>query len=246
MSSESRPYTVRHLGDAVALAAALGCQQGRVEGTAGDVGVAAANLVVVPTGQACTPTGKHFEHRSFSCAACHLAAGALCFDPAAAGSTASFDAVTKSCSSIACHGTAAGTFTYSSWDWGLDQAVDVTVPYGGSGGVQANWYADSVGGCTACHGYPPTYNGQPYVWHSGAHGNGIPNGNACQLCHPDATGAYVFGGPPSFVGTSGGMIASCAPGTYCSAPGTITDSSLHRNGVLNVSPRWGSACLGCH
>lgn len=238
----TRSVSVRHLASALAALALVGCQQGAASAAASGL----TSDHVVPTGQACTPTGKHLEHGSFACATCHQAAGAMCFDAAVAGSAATFDAVTKSCSSIACHGTAAGTFTYSAWDWGADQAVNVTVPYGGSGGAQASWYAAAGGGCTACHGYPPTYNGVAYPWHSGAHGGGIPDGNACQLCHPDATGAYVFGGPPSYASTSGGLIASCPAGAYCAAPGTITDPSLHRNGVLNVSPRWGSACIGCH
>lgn len=241
MSRKGRRYAVRLLMVA-ALLGAVACQQAAVAGG----GEALTADHVVPTGQACTPTGKHLLHASFSCATCHQAGGALCFDAAVAGATAAFDAVTKTCSSVACHGTTAGTFTYTSWDYSTDQPVSVSVPYGGSGGAQASWYAPSGGGCTACHGYPPTYNGVPYVWHSGQHGGGIPNGNACQLCHPDATGAYVSGGPPSYAGTSGGLIASCPPATYCAAPGTITDPALHRNGVLNVSPRWSSACTGCH
>ncbi len=242
MSHAARTYTLRHVAAVAAIVAALGCQQGGVEVAGGGL----TSDHVVPTGQACTPTGKHFEHRSFACAACHQAAGALCFDPAAAGSTAAFDPVAKTCSSIACHGTAAGTFTYSTWDWSTDSPSSNTVPYGGSGGQQADWYAASGSGCSACHGYPPTYNGVPYPWHSGMHGGGIPNGNACQLCHPDATGAYVYGGPPSYAGTSAGLIASCPAGTYCSAPGAITNPALHRDGVLNVSPQWGAACYGCH
>jgi hypothetical protein len=201
---------------------------------------------VVPTGQSCSPTGKHFEHRSYACAACHQCAGAVCFDAAVAGPTAAFDATTKNCSNVACHGAVAGTFTYQVWDWGIEDFVQVTVPYGDAGGSAVNWYAPPGQGCNGCHGYPPKYNGVAYPWHTGTHGQNIPNGNNCKLCHPDAAGAYVYGGPPSFVSTSGGLITSCPPGTYCSAPGAITNPSLHRNGRLDVTPAWTSSCFGCH
>jgi predicted CxxxxCH...CXXCH cytochrome family protein len=239
------------LGRASVMSAALlvfGCGgEGTLGETSAEGGLTADH--VIPTGQACVPTGKHLEHRGFACATCHMCAGTVSFDGAVAGATAAFDANTKTCSSVACHGVPAGTFTYYTYDWGSETTVAVTVPYGGpAGGSQSspNWYATAGLGCNACHGYPPTYNGVPYVWHSGMHGYGISNGNTCQLCHPDATGAYVSGGPPSYASTSGGMIASCAPGTTCSAPGSITNASLHRNGTLNVSPNFGSACIGCH
>jgi hypothetical protein len=202
---------------------------------------------VVSTGQACTPTGKHFEHRAYACTTCHMCAGTLSFDPAVAGSAATFDAVAKSCSSVACHGVPAGTFTYTVWDYSLDAPVDVTVPYGGSASsTPANWYATGAANCSVCHGYPPTYQGSAYTWHSGQHGLGIPNGNTCQLCHPDATGAYIYGGPPDYSTTSGGLITSCPSGTFCSAPGAITNPTLHANGTLNVTPAWASWCYNCH
>lgn len=201
---------------------------------------------VFPAGQ-CTPTGKHAEHSSFACATCHQCGGTLSFDASIAGTTAVFDASAKNCSNVACHAVPAGTFTYNKYDWGTEEVYQVTVPYGGSqGSASANWYAESGASCGACHGYPPKYNGGAYPWHSGMHGSGIQNGNACQLCHPDASGAYVYGGPPSYVGTSGGLISACEPYTYCSAPGTITNSSLHGNGTLDVSPRFTSVCFGCH
>jgi hypothetical protein len=125
--------------------------------------------------------------------------------------------------------------------------VPTTVPYGGAGGSgAANWYATGSTGCNVCHGYPPKYNGVAYAWHTGMHGYNMNSGNACQLCHPDVTGAYVYGGPPSFTNTSAGMITSCAPYTYCSAPGTITNGSMHGNGTVDVSARFASQCYGCH
>jgi hypothetical protein len=166
------------------------------------------------------------------------------FDATIAGPSAAFDATTKNCSSVKCHSVSSGTFTYSSWDWGLDQPVDVTVPYGGSAGSgSANWYAAGSSSCNACHGYPPTYNGTAYPWHSGSHGITVSNGNTCQLCHPDVTGAYVYS---AYLSSSGGMISSCPTGTYCAAPGTITVPASHGNGTVDVTPQWSNKCFGCH
>lgn len=245
MGSEARKVWARILVAASAGLALGACQQQQTAAVADPAALTADR--VFPTGQSCSPTGKHLEHGSVACATCHQCAGGLCFDAGVAGATAAFDPITKNCSSIACHTVAAGTFTYSVWDWGADAPVDVTVPYGGtSGSTPPNWYAASGAGCGGCHGYPPTYNGVAYPWHSGTHAYGISNGNACQLCHPDAAGAYVFGGPPSYAPTSAGLVASCAPATYCSGPGSITRPALHRNGVVDVQPAWTSACIGCH
>lgn len=234
-------------GAAAAMALLAGCEQ-QPQGEGGPaVATASAALTqgqVVPTGQVCTPTGKHDKHAGFACTTCHMCAGTLSFNPAVAGASAAFDATTKNCSNVACHAVPAGTFSYTTWDWGLDQAVTVTVPYGGQAGSgAANWYATGTSSCDACHGYPPKYDGVAYPWHSGIHGITVGNGNTCQLCHPDATGAYVYA---PYVGSSGGLISSCPPGTYCSAPGAITNPSLHGNHALDVSPNWKSACFGCH
>jgi predicted CxxxxCH...CXXCH cytochrome family protein len=207
---------------------------------------------VLATGAACVPTGAHAKHGLVtSCTTCHACAGTLQFaspGPAVgAGQPApTFDATAKTCSNVACHAVTSGTYTYSVWDWGADDLVWVSVPYGGAGGGgPVNWYAaPGTGGCSACHGYPPAYNGTRYAWHSGMHGINISNGNACQLCHPDATGAFVYG--PTYVPTSAGLITSCPSGTYCSAPGTIINASMHGNGVMDVSAAFRSACLGCH
>ena len=83
------------------------------------------------------------------------------------------------CSSTYCHGNYAGSFTYGTWDWGLDQpGPDVTVNYTGSRGSPV-WTGGAMA-CDSCHGNPPR-NG---TWHSGSHGGG----NQCELCHPDASG----------------------------------------------------------
>lgn len=227
-----------------------GCeQQGQGGGELATAGTAAALTQdrVIPTGQVCAPTGKHAQHSGVACATCHQCGGTLSFNATVAGANAAFDATTKNCSNVACHAVPAGTFTYYTYDWGADQLVPTTVPYGGAvGSATANWYATGSASCNVCHGYPPKYNGTAYAWHSGLHGLGTGGGNACQLCHPDATGAYVYGGPPSYTGTSAGMITSCEPYTYCAAPGTITNPSLHGNGTVEVSARFTSVCIGCH
>jgi predicted CxxxxCH...CXXCH cytochrome family protein len=175
---------------------------------------------------ACTPTGAHTAHGAFACTVCHKVAGRLVFDksgPAyAVGQPApTFDATSKTCSNVACHTVAAGTFTYSAWDWGLDQPVDVTISYGGSSARQTpSWYTTGAATCTACHDDPP----RNYVWHSGNHGGQGPTGdrNQCQFCHPDASS------PGNGIGD------------------TITNPSLHANGVVNVQANFTSACFGCH
>lgn len=230
-------------GLATALVLAVGCEQGQLA-RSGSSGDALTYEHVVTTGQVCAPTGKHDTHRSYACSACHQCAGTLSFDAAVAGPSAAFDANTKSCSSVACHAVPAGTFTYPVWDWGCDCQSYTTVSYGGAAGTGTpNWYAPAgASGCSACHGYAPTFNGTAYVWHSGMHGGTLTDGNTCQLCHPDVTGAYVAAG---YAGTSGGLIASCTTG-FCSAPGTITDPTRHGNGTVDVAPKWGSRCFGCH
>lgn len=223
---------------------------GEEEGAGGPVSSSSAALTqqqVVPTGQACAPTGKHLEHRAYGCATCHQCEGTVSFDGSVAGANAAFDATAKTCSNVACHATPTGTYTYSKWDWGLEDMVQVSIPYGGGTPPTADWYAAPGEGCGVCHGYPPKYNGAAYTWHSGVHGGSTTQmANTCQLCHPNATGAYVYGGPPSRLATTGGLITSCAPGTYCSAPGVITNPSLHGNGTIDVAPGWTSACGNCH
>jgi hypothetical protein len=202
----------------------------------------------------CGPTGGHEKHGGYGCTVCHKFAGRVVFDSSGpaygTGTRPSFDANTKSCQNVACHGqTVVGTFTF--WQMGGDgEEVQASVPYSsdGSGGTPS-WYATGGGNCRGCHGYPPTSNGQRYPWHTGAHANATTAyANTCQLCHPGEAGAYVYGGPPSRLGTTGGLITSCAPGTYCSAPGTITNPSLHGNGVVDVrvNRAWMIRCYFCH
>ncbi|GEJ57060.1 hypothetical protein AMYX_18010 [Anaeromyxobacter diazotrophicus] len=83
-----------------------------------------------------------------------------------------------SCSATYCHGNYAGTFTYSNWDWSLDQpGAPIVVSYAGKGSAPA--WSDGAMACDSCHANPPRTGS----WH-GAH----QGGSACQVCHPDAIG----------------------------------------------------------
>jgi predicted CxxxxCH...CXXCH cytochrome family protein len=88
------------------------------------------------------------------------------------------------CSSTYCHGAYSGSFTYTTWDWGLDAPVYVTISYAGQR-ASPTWGGTAT--CGSCHGAPPA---DGHVWHSGSHGGG----NDCKLCHPDA--AFDASGTP--------------------------------------------------
>jgi predicted CxxxxCH...CXXCH cytochrome family protein len=178
---------------------------------------------------ACTPTGAHAKHGAYACSVCHKVAGRLAFDrtgPAyGTGIPApSFDAAAKTCTNVACHSVAPGTYSYY-FPGGDGEPVLNVVSYGGGPPRPTpSWYATGVS-CTACHDDPPR-NGSTgsNSWHSGNHGSQGPTGarNQCQLCHPDATS------PGNGIGD------------------TITNPALHANGVATVQGRFTSQCFGCH
>jgi hypothetical protein len=186
---------------------------------------------VLPTGPTCSPSGGHGKHAPFACATCHVCGGVLSFDPAGPAVAPgmplpSFDATTKTCASVACHGMYSGTFTY--WRQGGDgEAEQNTVSYQGSGGNTPSWYASGLG-CGACHGNPP----RNFVWH-GNHSTTNSGLNDCQLCHPDAVGL-------NGVGTALSTATNCGP------TANLPCATLHRNGVVDVQPRFKSTCFGCH
>ena len=193
--------------------------------------------VCVDGDPSCTPTGAHGApttvpsgHSAYDCKVCHKVGGRLSFNksgPAySVGKPApTFDATTKTCSNIACHGVPSGTFSYY-FPGGDGEPVLNTVNYGGSTiVVTPSWYATGSSACGACHGNPPV-NGSngSNAWHSGYHGNGGPTSpqNQCQFCHPDAS----------------------SPGN--GAGDTITNPTLHANGMVNVQATFKSSCFGCH
>ena len=233
MAHTSRRRELVSVFAVLALLGLSGCGEDAADGSAPVTGRAATRPAALTQDESCldgdplcTPTGAHAKHAAFACSVCHKVAGRLVFDrngPAyAVGSPApTFDATAKTCSNVACHGVAAGTFTYTSWDWGLDQPVPTTVSYGGAVNTTPSWYTTGAAGCTACHGDPPK---DGFVWHSGNHGGQGPTGdrNQCQFCHPDASS------PNNGIGD------------------TITNPALHANGTVEVTPVWTSACFGCH
>lgn len=194
--------------------------------------------VCVDGDPSCTPTGAHggpasqpSGHFAFDCRVCHKVGGRLSFDKAgpayAVGKPApSFDATTKTCSNIACHGVPSGTFSYYFPGGGDGEPVLNTVSYGGTTMIATpSWYSTGSTACGACHGDPPS-NGSngSNVWHSGYHGGGGPATpqNQCQFCHPDASS------PGNGVGD------------------TITNPLLHANGTVNVQVTFKSSCFSCH
>jgi CxxxxCH...CXXCH motif protein len=192
---------------------------------------------VLPTGGLSTPTGAHgggtdtAKHSVFACTVCHYVGGVLQFDPAGPAVNSSypapvFDATAKSCSNVACHTVAPGTFSYYFSVDGNGDPVLYTVNYGGGAPRPTpSWYATGAVACTACHDDPPL-NGSTgsNAWHSGYHANQGPTGpdNQCQFCHPDASS------PNNGIGD------------------TITNPTLHDNGVVNVQAKFTNICFNCH
>jgi predicted CxxxxCH...CXXCH cytochrome family protein len=217
---------------ALALLVASGCGQETPppENGLASQGSALTQDHVIPTGEVCAPTGAHGKHAPFSCTTCHVCGGVLQFDPngpavGAGQPPPSFDATAKTCSNVACHSVPSGTFTYAAWDWGCDCPVEVSVPYGGSGGnVTPSWYTTGGAGCIGCHGNPPVN----YTWH-GSHGGG----NQCELCHLDAV-------------SSGGVATGLNPAMNCGPNRNQSCAAFHANGTLDVTPQFKSSCIGCH
>ncbi len=201
---------------------------------------------------ATSATGAHFKHAPFDCKVCHMVGGVLCFDPngpaTGPAGTPSFDATTKSCSNIKCHGVPAGTFSYyypgDEYDAdGYPIPVLKTVNiYGNTGGTTPSWYSTG-GGCAACHGNPPAYGTDgSNAWHSSFHANnqyvGSINANACELCHNDPTVPYGTWVPIAFSAVG-------SDGKYHGYQ-INTATTQHANGGPVVLARFVSQCFGCH
>ncbi len=204
-------------------------------------------------------TGAHPKHSGFDCKVCHMVGGVMCFDPSgpahnAAYGDPTFDATAKTCTNVACHTVAPGTFSYYYPGDEVDAdgypiPVLKTVHYGGGTPQPTpSWYtAPGTAGCTACHGNPP-YPPLPAsdgsnAWHSGSHANnqnvGAINPNACELCHNSTAVPYGTWVPVAFssVGTDGKYHG------YQINPAAITQ---HANGTATVNAKFVSQCFGCH
>jgi hypothetical protein len=104
----------------------------------------------------------------------------------AGGAQPVWDRGAGTCATAYCHGNYSGTYTYSYWDYSIEDLVYVDVPYAGSNATPL--WTDAAMTCGSCHGDPP-----PGEWHAASHGS-IDRHRECQLCHPDATGANATGG----------------------------------------------------
>ncbi len=208
----------------------------------------------------CTPTGAHAKH-SPTCSVCHKVAGTLSFDPAGPAYNAnygspSYNATGKSCSNVACHTVAPGTFSYyfpgdeTDAD-GYPIPVLKTVHYGGGTPPPTpSWYSTGQG-CSACHGnapYPSTLEG-PDTWHSSFHANnqnvGPINPNACELCHNSTAvpnGTWV---PVAFSSNTSPPLTQ-ADGKYHGYQINPAATGQHANGTATVSAYFRSACFNCH
>jgi hypothetical protein len=203
---------------------------------------------------ACQPTGAHAKH-SPTCSVCHKVAGTLSFDPSGPAYNASygyptFDAGAKTCTNVACHTVAPGTFSYyfpgneTDAD-GYPIPVLKTVHYGGGAPPPTpSWYSTGAG-CTACHGnppYPSTLEG-PDTWHSSFHANnqnvGSINPNACELCHNSTAVPYGTWVPVAFSAVG-------ADGKYHGFQINPAATGQHANGTATVLGRFVSQCFNCH
>jgi predicted CxxxxCH...CXXCH cytochrome family protein len=182
--------------------------------------------------------GAHTKHMatalmgSLDCGACHVEPT----DALSPGHIVSGDSIaTVTWGDMAVHGgtqpswdrsagTCASTYCHGNYSgvyayfvWDWG-AEDLVPMYAPYSGARATpGWADGPVTCGSCHGNPPAASG---TWHTRYHGN-LGYQRDCQTCHPDAKSV-------NGVGTE------------------ITNPALHINGVVEVTPRWTSACWGCH
>lgn len=180
------------------------------------------------------PHALHMTTGGAQCTDCHVGGALHAFGPIAyaPGQPApSFDLVTRTCSNVACHMVPAGVYTFTTYDWGLDDGTLVynQVTYGGVPVTTPPWESATTGGCIACHGSPPSPSSGS--WHSGRHGF-AGSMNECSLCHRDV------------VRVDGVLALSSA--TNCGPSRTESCAALHRNGTVDVMPTWKSTCFYCH
>lgn len=210
------------------------------------VALAGCGQDVSPGGEAVSdlvaPVDPHLTHRvngGTTCNDCHCR-GTGCVSPnvyllsfaptaiAPGRPLPTFDLATQTCSNVACHMVPAGTFSY--WSVGGDgEAIEAQVPYGGVPVTTPPWDSATTGSCRACHGAPPSPSAG--TWHGGQHGSTAAM-SECSVCHPDV------------VKVNGVLEISAA--STCGPTRTASCAALHRNGVVDVAPRWSSRCFGCH
>jgi predicted CxxxxCH...CXXCH cytochrome family protein len=106
--------------------------------------------------------------------------------------------------------------TYAYWAIGGDGEPYVKEAAYGGPVTTPPWTEAMRGACRACHASPPSPAAG--AWHSPTHGGGGARA-ACSLCHPNIN---LVNGDLVLTGTT------------------------HKNGVVDVAPRWKSSCFGCH
>jgi predicted CxxxxCH...CXXCH cytochrome family protein len=201
------------------------------------VGVAGAdaNVKAAPPGTATgAPAGAHLAHVNkntlttpVTCATCHAVPSDLGHSNGVievvlggratqGGAAASYAA--GSCSSTYCHGSFSGTYDYI--DFNGDPA---SYAYAGTRGAPG-WTGGAMT-CNTCHDLVATRA----VWHSGNHGN-VASANACETCHPDATG----------------LITPAAGGSPKLVTATINNPAQHVNGALDLAIRRTQSNCRCH
>ena len=106
--------------------------------------------------------------------------------------------------------------TYQYWKWIGEEEWVLTEVTYGGPVTTPNYFEAVFKACRSCHASPPSPAAG--AWHSPSHGGGGV-GVECSLCHPGVTkvdGKLVISG------------------------------TTHRNGTVDVAPKWRSTCFGCH
>lgn len=106
--------------------------------------------------------------------------------------------------------------TYTYWAIGGDGEAYVNSVEYGGAVTTPSYFEAVLGACRSCHASPPSPAAG--AWHSLSHGGGGVRAE-CSLCHPG-------------VGKVDGKL--------------VITGTTHRNGAVDVAPKWRSTCFGCH
>jgi predicted CxxxxCH...CXXCH cytochrome family protein len=187
---------------------------------------AAARLRIVPRGMANAVAASahsiHYYDVGMACTDCHTPHGAsfvslFRFPPAAYIPGGPDPALDAA--THTCSNVACHSVpagTYAYWAMGGDGETYLNEVAYGGPVVTPPWTEALRGACRACHASPPSPAAG--AWHSPTHGGGGARAE-CSLCHP---GVSAVNGELVISGTT------------------------HRNGAVDVTPRWKSTCFGCH
>jgi len=187
---------------------------------------AAARLRVPPRGSAlAVPTSAHTIHMTdvgMQCTDCHTPHGGSfvsIFRFPAVAYIPNGPAPSLDAATHTCSNVACHMVpagTYTYWFQGGDGEVYPEEVAYGGPVTTPSWLEALRGACRACHASPPSPAAG--AWHSPTHGGGGINAD-CSLCHPNVTKV------------NGELVLS---------------GTTHKDGVVNVTPRWKSRCFNCH